>query len=402
MKQRWWSAGCLAMLAGALIFVSESGAQTPADAAVRVHAQRANEALQAGKPDKAIPEFDAIVALDPKNVDAQANLGVLLYFSKQFDPALMHLRAALALQPDLGKIRGLLGLCELSLGKRQEATADLKAALPQLDEPPFAKQVGLVLVELQTSAGDHAAAAETAQLLRSRQPSDPEVLYACYRTSTDLAGEALLGLSLDAPASGQMQQAIAHELLRVRDIPAAIASFRRAVAADPKLPGIHFELAEALRASPATADRADAEKEYQAALSQNPLDTQSKIRLADLLSEKSSWADARRLYDSALAADPNSSDAAVGLARVESENGNDDKAATLLERAVASDPTNILAHFRLSAEYRKLHRPDDAKKEITEYGRLKALKEKLQQVYSTMKMTAPGTEGSPASSHANP
>ena len=87
---------------------------------------------------------------------------------------------------------------------------------------------------------------------------------------------------------------------------------------------------------------------------------------------------------------------------MESENGNDVKAATLLEHAVASDPTSMLAHFRLSAEYRKLHRPEDAKKELAEYSRLKALKEKLQEVYSTMKMTAPGTESSPASSHAIP
>jgi hypothetical protein len=34
----------------------------------------------------------------------------------------------------------------------------------------------------------------------------------------------LFSLSLAAPQSGQMQQAIAHELERIRDLPSAIAS----------------------------------------------------------------------------------------------------------------------------------------------------------------------------------
>ncbi len=38
------------------------------------------------------------------------------------------------------------------------------------------------------------------------------ILYAAYRIYTDLAGEAILGLSVAAPESGQMHQAMAHEL----------------------------------------------------------------------------------------------------------------------------------------------------------------------------------------------
>jgi Tfp pilus assembly protein PilF len=354
------------------------------------HAQRANEALKAGNPELAIPEFEAIVRAHPENVDAQANLGVLLYFQKSFAPAADHLRAALGAQPDLGKIRGLLGLSELALGQRDAAANDLRTALPQLEDPVFMRQVGLTLVEVESSAGERAAAVATAQLLQTRQPNNTEVLYAAYRTATDLAGEALLSLSLAAPQSGQMQQAIAHELLRVRDIPAAIASLRRAVATDPKLPGIHFELAEALRASPASADRAEAEHEYRLALERNQQDLQATVRLADLLSERSSWQEARKLYETALSANPTSADAAEGLARVESETGNDAAAAILLERAVSADPTDMLAHFRLAAVYRKEHRQDDARRELAEYTRLKQVKEKLQQVYSTMKLTAPG------------
>jgi Tfp pilus assembly protein PilF len=98
-----------------------------------------------------------------------------------------------------------------------------------------------------------------------------------------------------------------------------------------------------------------------------------------------------------LKARPASADAAEGLARVESETGNDAAAATLLERAVSDDPTDMLAHFRLAAVYRKQHRQEDARRELAEYTRLKQVKDKLQQVYSTMKLTAPGASSEPTS-----
>ena len=186
------------------------------------------------------------------------------------------------------------------------------------------------------------------------------------------------------------------ELLRVRDLPGAIASFRRAIAIDPNLPGIHMELAEALRNSTATADKAEAEQEYRLALEKNPGDAQAQARLADYLSEKGSWPEARKLYESALRVNAENEDAAVGLARVNSETGDDKSAVALLERVVKDDPSNMLAHFRLSAEYRKLHRPEDARRELADYTKLKLMKDRLSQVYSTMKLTAPGTSETPS------
>lgn len=44
------------------------------------HARQAQAFLKENRPDLAIPEFRAIVALDPDSVDGQANLGVLLFF----------------------------------------------------------------------------------------------------------------------------------------------------------------------------------------------------------------------------------------------------------------------------------------------------------------------------------
>jgi tetratricopeptide (TPR) repeat protein len=283
------------------------------------HARLADEFLKANQPAKAIPEFEAMVAAAPDNVDAQANLGVLLYFQARYSDAVEHLRKAIQLNPNLPKIQALLGLCEYQLGQLDAARTDMATPLGNLPDPKFRKEVGLTLVEAETSQQDLTAAALTISKLLDRAPVDPEILFAAYRVHSDLAGEALLSLSLAAPQSGQMQQAIAHELERIRDLPGAIASFRKAITIDPDLPGIHFELAEALHGSDSQTDRAEAEQEYALALDKNPREMQAAVRLGDLHADRNDLEVAATLYQRALSQQPNNADAALGLARVYSE-----------------------------------------------------------------------------------
>jgi tetratricopeptide (TPR) repeat protein len=377
-------------LAFALIALAQvTGFTQQAAVSPQEHARRASEFLKANQPAKAIPEFAALVAAQPNNADAQGNLGVLLYFQGRYAEAAPPLRKAIELNPALPKIQALLGMCERQLGQVEAARADLSVAVGQLPDPKFRKEAGLTLVEIDTALGDLPAAALTISKLRDQAPTDPEILYAAYRVNTDLAGEALLSLSLAAPQSGQMQQAIAHELERIRDLPGAIASFRKAIAANPDLPGIHFELAEALHSSDSQTDRADAEKEYAIALEKNPREVQAAVRLGDINADRGDTDRAEGFYDRALGQQENNPDAALGLARVYSQRNENDKALPLLQRVLAADPANMLAHFRLSALYRKMHRPDDAKRQLAEYEKYKAIKDKLRQVYTAMRIEAP-------------
>jgi tetratricopeptide (TPR) repeat protein len=356
---------------------------------VQDHARRANEFLKANQPAKAIPEFAAVVAAQPGNVDAQANLGVLLYFQGRYPEAVGPLRTAVQLNPNLPKIQALLGLGEYQLRQLDAARAHLSNSLGSLTEAKFRKEAGLVLVEIETAQRDLPAAAATIEVLRQQAPTDPEILYASYRIHSDVAGESLLSLSLAAPSSGQMQQAIAHELERVRDLPGAIANFRKAIAADPNLPGVHFELAEALHGSDNLADRAAAEHEYALALEKNPREVQAAVRLGDAHADRNDLDGAAMFYHRALAQQPENTEALVGLARVFSEKNENEKALPLLLQVIEFDPTNMLAHFRLSALYRKLRRPEDAKRELAEYQKYKTMKEELRQIYSAMRIQAP-------------
>src|ERR1035438_5222616 len=59
---------------------------------IESHSRKAQEFLRENRPDLAIPEFRAIVALDRSNVDAHGNLGVLLFFQGDYGDAIPHFR----------------------------------------------------------------------------------------------------------------------------------------------------------------------------------------------------------------------------------------------------------------------------------------------------------------------
>ena len=353
------------------------------------HAQRAHQLLSEKKPDLAIPEFRAVLAADPNNLDAQANLGVLLFFRGDYSGAEPYLHQAVNQQPDLPKIRALLGLSEKYLGRSFQARADLELAVPQLAEPPIRIQAGLALVELDVASQDLDKASSVLGLLRQVAPTDPRVLYAAYRISTDQAGEALVSLSLAAPDSPQMHQAMAHELERNRDLPATVANLKKAAELDPDLPGIHYEYAEALAESDDPKLRAAAEGEYKLALEHNPHDARSAAALGDIATARGDLAAAASFYQQALALDPHLAEAQIGLAHSDTERGDFAAAVPILEQVTAADPTNTLAHFRLSAAYRKLGRTADAKRELDAYQHLKQIKDRMRVVYKEMRQQSP-------------
>ena len=387
MTLRWARVGLSLLCWGTL-----SGGMCAQDVSVAQHEQRAQEYLRARQPEMARKEFEIVAAAQPGNLDAQANLGVLLYFSNDVKQAEPHLRAALALDPKQAKLQALLGLCERRNGEAADARTDLRAALPQLQDPKIRRQAGLELLEMDTAAGDLASAAGVASALKAALPTDPEVLYATYRVYTDLASESLLDLSVAGPDSAQMHQAMAHELLRERDNAGAITNFRAALKADPNLPGGHFELAEVLYKSPDPALKAEAEQQYELALKQNPTDDKTLSRLGDLAASKGDHQAAIARYKAALAAEPESGDAAIGLAHELVETGQPDGAVPLLQGVIKADPSNELAHYRLSALYRRLHRTEDAKREVAEYERLKGMKEKLRTIYDSMRLSSPHSD----------
>jgi len=351
---------------------------------IESHSRLAQEFLKNNRPDRAAQEFAAILELDPDNIDARGNLGVLLYFQGDYTKAAPELRAAIKLRPALSKIQALLGMCEKRMGQIASAQLDLEKSFPKLQEEKLRVEVGMELIEIDYTSGDLDKAAGVVSVLRQLKPADTNILYAAHRIYADLADETMLSVAMLAPNSGRMHQLMAHEMARQGNIEGAIAHDREAIKIEPKLPGIHFELAEMLRTS--SADSGAVESEYQAALADNPFDEKSECRLAEIASRRSDLKSAAAHYSRALELQPNDADANLGYAKILIAMNQPEKAETLLQRATRLEPYNAVTHYRLSMVYRRLGRADDARRELSEFQRLNGMKEHLKEMYREMRL----------------
>jgi len=353
---------------------------------IETHAHNAQEYLKTNNLGMAATEFAAIVALDPNNVDARANLGVLLFFQGKDADAIPQLRAALKLDPSLAKIQALLGIGEERTGNTDAARGDLEAAFPKVQDLKIRIQTGMELIDIYSAAGDLSKAAVTVNLLRELEPTDEAILYMSYRIYSDLVDESMLSLSVVAPKSARMHQLMAHELAKQGHTAEAIENYRAALKIDPQLSGLHFELAEMLNSSSVAASQQEAEIEYKEALKVNPLDVQSECRLGDMAARKNDLREAYERYARAVQLQPDNTEANIGFAKVLMSMDQPQKAQQLLEHAIQLDPTSAVAHFRLSTIYRQAGRAADAKHELEEYEKYKEMKEKLRDIYQAMRL----------------
>jgi tetratricopeptide (TPR) repeat protein len=343
--------------------------------------QQAQKYLQDQKPQLVIPVLREIISLDPQNLSARGNLGVLLFFQDSYAEAIPHLRAALQLKSDLWRIQALLGIAEKRTGDPAEAQNDLQRAFPNLDEKKIQIQAGLELIELYSASAQLDRALSVAVKLEELAPEDPRILSATYQLSRQAMDQSLLGMMMVAPDSAEMHMIMANELGRQGDQANAIAQYREAIRLNPTLPGAHFELAEQLRTSSDAALNAQAENEYKAAIRVNQYDEKSWRRLGGIMAAKGDLKAAEENYRKALVLQPTDSDARTGLAVVLISMNQTEEAISLLESAVKDEPTNTAAHYRLSLLYRRAGRMADSQREMDAYNHYKDLRDKVDKIF---------------------
>jgi tetratricopeptide (TPR) repeat protein len=381
-------------VASLLLWERFSSAQSASDSQqIQAHSRRAQEFLAANRPDLAVGEFKAILALDPDDITARGDLGTLLYFRGDYENAAGDLRAVVKSQPSLWKTVMLLGMCEKRLGNVAAARTDLERAFPQLSEEKLRVQAGMELTEIYYASRDLDKAADLVGVLRKLKPEDAGILYTAHRIYSEQADEAALGIAMLAPKSAWMHEVIAEEMVIQGDNGAAIAHYREALKIDEHIPGLHFELGELLSSASSNTDKERAEKEYEAALAQNPFDEKSECRLGRIALGRSDLKGALAHYSRALELQSDDPEANLGLGKVMLAMNQPQKAEALLEKAVRLDPSDSVAHYHLGTLYRQLGRSGDARRELAEFQRLKQMKEQLKEVYKEMRIRAkPGEE----------
>jgi Tfp pilus assembly protein PilF len=390
------NAGSLALVFALLASAfAGAAAQSEASRAAEVHdrLRRAAEYLKANDPNSAVKELEAVLAVDSKNAEAFANLGVIAYFKRDYKNASQYLRNALAIDPSLVKTEALLGLSERRLGQRS-AQALLEKSFPTLKDKALRIQVGMELAGIYFQRGALDRAATVMQSLVEMDPDNVEILYMAQRVYYELADDTLNKLAILAPGSAHMQQVIAERLINEGDLKGATEHYRKALEIDPRLPGVHYELAEAiLEAEPNGAQaQIEAEKELETAVQFDGSSAKTECMFARIAFRRSDLDGAYAHYSRAFTLNPGETEAQLGLGGLLAGRDKPQEAAKYFRMAVQSDPLNSEAHYRLASVCRKLQLKDEADKEFRLFQEINRTKERLKDLYRQMNKKSPGKE----------
>lgn len=381
----------LLLFANSLPFINAQTAtsQTPE---IHEHLLKAGEYLKTNDPNSAVKEFNAVLALDPRNAEAYANLGVIAFFRHDYQNAVEYLRSAVAIDPSLTKTQALLGLCERRLGQ-SSAQALLEKSFSALKDKRLQIQVGMELAGIYDEQGDLDRTAAVMRSLVDLDPENVDILFMAQRVYFDLAGDTLNKLAILAPASARMQQVVARRLINNGDLKGAIEHYRKALEINPRLPGVHYELGEAiLESSPNDAEaQGEAGKELDTAVKLDGDSAGTECVFARLASKRSDLDGAYAHYNRAFALNPREVEAQVGLGRLLTTMGKPQEALKYLRMAVQSDPLNSEAHYRLASVYKKLGMADDAQKELGLFQTIRRTKKQVADLYRMMNMRPQAT-----------
>lgn len=351
-----------------------SGAQRSPDG--ELHARRAQAAIASNRPDIASTELQALIRLEPNDINAHASLGMVLFTQGHYDQAAKNFESALALSPSLWNAKAFLGMCQIRLGRADQGRSDIEVALPRVTDKRLRGQAGLELVKSYADAGEEDKAARTIEALQHNDPDNPDLLFAAYRIHSALASAALQRLSQTSPDSARIHQVLGDEMFLQENFQGAISEYRQALGIDPRLSGVHLRLGQALLAQGGAERTSTAETEFQAELAIDRANPDALFQLGQIAYERGNESDATQFFKESLACRPSFPDAHIALAKILSEHSRDAEAVENLEAALKTEPSNRTAHYRLAQLYNKSGKRAEAAREFDIARKLEAVEDR--------------------------
>ena len=201
------------------------------------------EALKSGDLETAEKIFAEAARNGVKHPLVYHNLGVIAQQKADHLQAVARFREALALQPEYGPSRLLLGVSLLALGKNGESVRELKQAVTLMPQQP---QSHLQLARAYEASEDWLSAVEQLQRVVELAPREPEYSYRLAQAWTKLSGWSYQQIQQVNPKSARLRQALGQEYAIQEKYDLALNAYHRAAALDPKLPEVHLALAAIL------------------------------------------------------------------------------------------------------------------------------------------------------------
>lgn len=348
------------LMVGSLLFsclVSMGLAGVQADeAAIRRYSQEAGQAMAAKNLGAAAAALEKLATLTPDVAEVHANLGMVYYSQNRFTEAAQAFQRAVRLNPAIPNGALMLGLCDAELGHWERARPILESTFRNPPNPEIGRTVGIKLVEVYSSLNESFKALETSEELLERYPRDPEILYRASHLYGDRALQIMDRLVDVAPQSPWKLMAFAEALESLKHYDLAIIQYRKVIAADPGMPGVHYRLGRALLLNSVDSEQArdGALKEFHEALVGDPRNAGAEYEIGEIYRRRGDSGQAARHFFRAIEIDPRFEEAQIAVARILISLQKPKEALPHLRLAIKVNPANEVSHFLLAKAYKSL------------------------------------------------
>ncbi len=324
---------------------------------------RARKELASGRLQAAARDFHRVLALDPQQMGAYADLGVIAMHQHRWTSARRWLRRAERLAPHLPGLQLNLGLTYYQQGRYRLAIPDFSAVVAADSGNLQARYLlGLCLF----FTGRYAAAARKLAPLWPHESHQIGYLYIlavaagnAHQTALrNRAAKQLLAVGKNTP---EFHLWMGRAFLNKQEYPLALDAFRSAAAANPKMPMVHFNLGVVYQRMHKFAK---ARRQFLADIALEPTIPYNYSHLGEILFHTGHLRQARRAFLHALRLAPNLAAADFGLGQLELQSRRYAQAIIYLRRAARLKPNSASVHALLGQAYLRSGHRRQAKAEF--------------------------------------
>jgi tetratricopeptide (TPR) repeat protein len=249
-------------------------------------------------------------------------------------------------------------------GHCTEALPLLRKSIHQVTDPDLKKRIGLLGLNCAMTQKGSYAALEFLTVLQREFPRDPEVLYAAAHALSDLSLRASKDLVREAPFSYQVYLLNAEALETQGKTAEAATEYRRIIAMNPLLPGMHARLGRVLLSGHPTPEAvAEAKKNFEEELAIDPHDAAAEYVIGELSKDENDLPGAVQHYTRAIRINADFTEAYLGLGSALVAQQQFAEAIPPLEKYEKLAPDSPTGHYQLALAYNGVGRKDDANRE---------------------------------------
>jgi len=250
-------------------------------------------------------------------------------------------------------------------GQCREALPLLKKSIRQPSSPEMKKRIGLDGLHCAMTQNAPYESLSFLEVLCRDFPRDPEVLYAATHAFSDLSLGASQQLMREAPFSYQVHELNAEALELQGRWDEAVAEYRKILAINPLLPGIHGRLGRALLSKPQPSPAAvqEAKKHFEEELQIDPRNAGAEYVLGELAKDANEFSSAIDHYSRATKLDSNFAEAYLGLGSALVAARRFADAIAPLEAYEKLAPDSPTGHYQLAQAYAGVGRKVDANRQ---------------------------------------